>query len=241
MQVTLTRVTISGADDQVSPAAMAALSANYPFVEWGILFSQSREGQSRYPSKKWRDEVVKLARTKQRMRLSAHLCGSYARSFMDGEDRALIGDYSGVFERVQVNGFDAASAASFIEKARSLSAFEFILQAPNERALFACTWIASTIGRCSVLFDPSGGHGVNLLSVGAPRSVEPWLPIGFAGGIGPHNVEEVAAMLDAAGFRTGNRAETWIDMESGVRDADDVFDIERVVAVLHKIEQWVRA
>jgi len=238
----LKTVTISGADDRVSPSKLLELSERFPFVEWGILLSQSRAGRSRYPSPKW---LCKLRETTQgsqhRIKLSAHLCGSNARRFMDGEDVALkIGEaYVGVFERIQINGFDMSTSSAFIEKAQSMSShFEFILQAQSERAIFACTWVASAIERCSVLFDPSGGRGTDLRTAGLPRHVEPWLPLGFAGGIDPDNAEEIVGLIDGRGFRR-DRADVWIDMESGVRTNDE-FDIEKVVRVLTSMERWVQ-
>ena len=56
----LTRVTITGADDAVDPGALVALSAEFPFVEWGILFSKSREGEARYPSAEWAARIGRL-------------------------------------------------------------------------------------------------------------------------------------------------------------------------------------
>jgi len=236
MTVTLTRVTISGADDGVDPGAMRLLSEEFPFVEWGILFSKSRAGGSRYPSAQW---VNQLVSDMGGMKLSAHLCGKYARLVCAADPGALKlnGRY---FSRVQLNGFDPAyTTEAFFKKARSYD-FEVILQAANERALYGCTWAASMIDRCSVLYDPSGGEGKSLLDAGLPRHVEPWLSIGFAGGLGPDNAVQAALALDQAGYRTGDRAETWLDMESNVR-TDDALDLAKVWRVLTSLERWVRA
>lgn len=236
MTVTLTRVTISGADDRVVLGDMREISEEFPFVEWGILFSRSRAGGSRYPSAEW---INQLVGDMDGMKLSAHLCGEYARLACAADPGSLKLN-GGFFSRVQINGFDPASAGeAFFRLARSYD-FEVILQAANERALYGCTLAASMIDRCSILYDPSGGLGKSLLDAGLPRHVEPWLPIGFAGGLGPDNAVQAALALDKAGFRTGDRAETWLDMESNVR-TDDALDLAKVRRVLTLLRPWVRA
>ena len=37
----LTGVTITGADDNVDPGVLADISAEYPWVEWGLLISKA--------------------------------------------------------------------------------------------------------------------------------------------------------------------------------------------------------
>lgn len=63
----LRRVTLTGADDTVSPHELAALSARYPFVEWGILVSRCppEHGRHRFPSLPWL-EPVQQERDRQR-------------------------------------------------------------------------------------------------------------------------------------------------------------------------------
>lgn len=245
MTVTLTRVTISGADDRTPIREMRAIAEEFPFVEWGILLSASRMGRdTRYPSRSWIDRLAAESHAMEKpMQLSAHLCGSRARSLMDGDISPLSG-LADHFRRVQINGFDAAVAHGFMEATRDpLPDFEFILQAQSERALHACTWVASMVTRntCSVLFDPSGGRNIDLLGAGLPRRAEAWLPLGFAGGISPENVVSVVSRLEGHGFLTGNRAPTWIDMESGVRSGDDALDLGKVVDVLTRMKSRVRA
>ena len=41
----LERITVTGADDLVDPAELCAIAADFPFVEWGILFSAKRTGR----------------------------------------------------------------------------------------------------------------------------------------------------------------------------------------------------
>ena len=51
-------VTLTGADESVEPMDLALLSDKYTFVEWGILFSQTRQGiEPRYPSYEWIEKL----------------------------------------------------------------------------------------------------------------------------------------------------------------------------------------
>ena len=54
----LTRATITGADEGVDHTALADLSDEFPFVEWGILISE-KAGRPRYPTARW---VIDIAR-----------------------------------------------------------------------------------------------------------------------------------------------------------------------------------
>lgn len=229
----LTRVTITGADDRVDPAALAALSWDFPFVEWGILFSRSREGSSRYPGQEWR---ARLFDTWSRpsgwnMKLAAHFCGSIARSFLAGDD-APLDDLSAHYRRLQLNGW--GPGARFPDLALRDDR-EFVLQVRSAEHLQEATNAAAAVtASVSALWDCSGGRGVEPSDwPAAPDG----LRIGYAGGIGPDNVTDVLRTL---GFERGDY---WIDMESGVR-TDDRFDLDKVRKVLEAaspfIQGWVR-
>lgn len=94
----LTRVTITGADDDVDPEALLDLSAEFPYVEWGVLRGgQDRLGTRRYPMPEWVSRLHAVAQV-SRMRWSLHLCGELARHAMAGTPtvfaaiKSLLGD-----------------------------------------------------------------------------------------------------------------------------------------------------
>lgn len=228
----LTGVTISGADDQVDPADLIALSAEFPFVEWGVLVSSSRLGGPRYPTRRWMVELENrthelFIRRGQRMNLSAHFCGEVAREALANRLHPLP-----VLERVQriqINGYSPPSPG-VVRFARAMPSFEIILQVRDEASLQDAARDVEEIGNASILFDPSGGTGHQ--PFGWPRrplGVE----LGYAGGIGPDNVLDVLRDIGAVAS-----SEFWIDMESGVR-TDDVFDLAKVRAVLEKCAPFV--
>lgn len=216
----LTRVTMSGADDGVDPAHLADLTGEFPFVEWGILYSQKREGESRYPSEEWRVEIGQL-RKRAGLHLAFHLCGQSARDTLDGS-RRWIGMMAGTkaLFRVQLNGYTPIAP-----KLRMLKPdIEWILQVRSEGQLQHAAHDARRLD-ASILFDPSGGRGIEAFSY--PRS--PFgVRLGYAGGIAPHNVLDVLSAIGPVSH------DFWIDMESGIR-TDDRFDLAKVRAVLEQV------
>lgn len=234
----LTRVTISGADHTVPHSALLDLSAEFPFVEWGILWSSKRDGTHRYPGHNWRETFMGRAPR----HVAIHLCGSLARDFMAPAYHFDMPDWP--IERVQINT-PLADIHALRERALTWPRWQFILQAHNDRALHHCVNIASQIDNCAVLSDGSGGRGIPIVRkvggssvVTLPAAPPPaWLPFGVAGGIGPDNVGAVLRAMADRGLLDG--ADAWIDMESGVRNEADEFDLSKVRQVLETARHWV--
>lgn len=226
------RVTITGADDSVRPFDLFALSTEFSFVEWGVLFSTKRIGTPRYPSSKWMYELEKIA--SPNMQLSLHLCGQAARETIGGSETWLRDRKQ--FKRVQLNGYESTGMISNGLRMAAKDR-EFILQARDVMSFAHCARDTELIGgNASVLYDPSGGRGV---VVEWPEKPGDWFDAGYAGGIDPDNVGTRIAMASALGA-------SWIDMESGVRDVvvsdgktDDVFDLERVRCVLERASRFI--
>ena len=71
------RVTFTGADDSVSPQALAEISKEFTFVEWGILMGPKTDvGFPRFPSQSWISSLAYTHEisTDRPMKLSAHWC-----------------------------------------------------------------------------------------------------------------------------------------------------------------------
>jgi len=229
----LTRVTITGADDEVLHGDLVALWNMYPFVEWGILFSESRTGTPRYPSKDWVEMLCALARVSG-MRLSAHFCGSLSRKLLAGAEEPLMA-IPARFARAQVNGFEKENLA-FMSLLRDCPGVEWILQAGTRETLASACFVAGSVPGVSVLWDASGGRGV---PIDQSQMVVDWVqrrsfPMGYAGGISPENVEDVLRMLAPI------QADYWIDMESGVR-TNDRFTGWKALKVLELAKPYVEA
>lgn len=224
-------LTLTGPDDLTDIQDLLDLAHEYDHAEFGILFSTIRMGTPRYPSAEW---VKKLTEADvEFIHLSAHFCGQYARDTLAGDFR-WVESLPKQFKRIQLNGFDPfnpSHAVNVVHMAKSYP-FTVILQARNEKALVESARIASTVdfreGRLVVLYDPSGGKGLEPQTW--PQSPT-GATIGFAGGINPNNVREILkALCDRPSF--------WIDMESGIR-TDEVFDFAKCRQVLAaQVEHW---
>lgn len=202
-------ITFTGADDRTDVAGMGALADRFP-IEWGILFSPSRQGvDNRYPGGEAQSRFAQSG-----LRLSAHLCGAYARAIMTGENLHVpIG--LGIFKRIQIN--HVAPSVSAINAFRRGWGPRCIAQArgsefPPDTSI---DW----------LFDTSGGRGKE------PESLPeyPGRLVGYAGGLGPDNVGSAIQRIGATG-------PYWIDMESRVR-TDNWFDLSLCEQVCRAVYQ----
>lgn len=236
----LDRVAVTGADDGVPPSELMALSREFPWAEFGILFSAKREGSSRYPGRAWLEKLVECHEGDgRRAKLSAHLCGSYVRRVSEGDfwfkkDHARIEDR---FGRLQFNlsGALPASAPLFLDALGEEGGRQIVLQVGEGRdAALALLLDARGRGLDAVpLFDRSGGAGlVPDQWPGAP----PGIYRGYAGGLGPDNLEdELNRISEAAGPER-----VWVDMETKVRSGGDSrFDLALVARCLEVSRRWI--
>lgn len=233
----LTRVTFTGADESVDPAALVEISRRHPWVEWGILFSQSNQSQGpRYPDYSWISDLLDM-NANRAMHLSAHLCGQWVRDVVVAgeftwEDEWM--DRAALFERVQLNfhGQFHKMHADFPKLIQESPMFDFILQCDNVNDLAVQELVSQPIATFP-LFDQSGAAGI--VPRGWPMA---WTEVycGFAGGLGPETVLDELPRIAAA----AHGQDFWIDMERNVRSEEDtVFDLEKVRAVIRMVEPFV--
>ena len=187
----LDRVTITGADDQTPIGWMAEVSGRWPFVEWGVLVSKSHEGSPRYPSRAWIGELSQVAQGDNLMRLSMHVCGSWARLIFAGAlDWTLLPQIRNYVQRVQVNGVPPEDIEPGVWDLRD-RVKQFIFQHPTASG-FADLCVARDVDAVR-LFDLSGGRGATL------RKWEDVADeyVGYAGAINPATVvEDVRTIME---------------------------------------------
>ncbi len=212
-------ITFTGLDASALAPDVLALSREYP-IEWGILFHPTRQGSGRFPAI---DEIEPfLARD---LRLSAHLCGGYARDVVEGAGAPIaIGTQLHRFVRIQVNtaqrGVRPAVVAEF---ARSFGA----------RGILQCRGFERFPEDPTVdwLFDRSGGQG--RLADRWPVPSAPGTFVGYSGGLGPDTIE--AALVAIARSHPGH-IPFWIDMESAIR-TNEKFDLAKCRRVCEIVDR----
>lgn len=235
-------VTLTGADNNTSVKEMFLLSERYPFIEWGILFSKVKQGTGRFPSQTWMDTLVReffLELTKGiKINLSAHLCGHWVEDVTKGQLLFLDDcDMDQIFGRIQLN----CNKERLVKSLSSQLFFEAISTAKRP-VILGGNWsrVKDIEGfdfhrmgaDLHPLFDASGGRGV--LS-------EDWLsPVtavlcGYAGGLGPDNLaEQLQRIEQVVGDGT-----VWVDMESRLRDEEEMLDLAKCERVAEIVQQWV--
>lgn len=234
----LERVTITGADDSISPDSLAALSHEFPFVEWGILVSANNESTPRYPSRKWMDRLCDWYLQRD-FRVAVHVQGRWLRSLLYGDSEDFViraGTILGLAKRFQFNfhggkiGYNSAHFAlelNHLPFARKQLIFQHDGCMGQEIMLRVIA--ANPILNCVAFYDMS--HGAGVLPDRWPESQYPNERVGYAGGLGPENViEQLPLIAKAAGQ---NRF--WVDMETKVRTdlvVASVFDLDKAERVL---------
>mmetsp|Transcript_5024 Transcript_5024/g.6809 ORF Transcript_5024/g.6809 Transcript_5024/m.6809 type:complete len:268 (+) Transcript_5024:100-903(+) len=238
-----------GADDSVDPQFLGLLSQAYPFIEFGVLFRPDKEGTPRYASPAWVEELKAVARKSNgRMKLAAHLCGTRVNDILQRGEASFLKSLDGFFGRCQinataVNGVDTSdlsgSVPNLLTVIGTLPNMEFIIQKNEETSPLWSGLLSSPGGlpsNVTFLLDESKGTGV--FPGGWDKSMLPvrynQCKIGFAGGIGPSNIQKVMKGLSSCNLEISY----WIDMESSLRSIKndvDVFDLDKCFKCIKKI------
>lgn len=212
-------ITFTGLDASAPAADVLMLSRAYP-IEWGILFHPTRQGFGRFPAI---DEIEPFLALD--LRLSAHLCGGYARDVVEGAGAQIaIAARLHRFVRIQVNTAERGVRPSVVaEFATSFGA----------RSILQCRGFERFPENSTVdwLFDRSGGQGHLPDRWPVPSAPETF--VGYSGGLGPDTIE--AALAAIAQSHPGH-IPFWIDMESGVRTEDkfDLIKCRRVCEIVYR-------
>lgn len=232
-------VTITGADNSVTPQDIANLAMDFPFSEWAILVSRSQQGGRRFPSIDWIKELIEIKKILP-FNLSLHLCGAYVRELLIGDISFIQNELFSIwpyFERVQINTHGQEHKISIGRLIEALSIWpdkEFIFQYDEvPYHITALNEAKANNLKVSALFDLS--HGAGVLPSEWPDLL-PGLKCGYAGGISPENI---AAQCEKVNLKVGS-VDTWIDMETHVRSNNDsLFDLNKVDKCLSIAELFI--
>lgn len=229
----LDKVTITGADESINPQQLKDISKEYPFVEWGILYSKkhNNKGAPRYPQQKWINNLHKI--NKESMCLSLHLCGSIVRDLATHAKWKIspLTKLTG-FNRVQLNFSNKRLDfhEDFIDVLPYRKRFIFQMNGINDNIIYKALYL----GRDVVpLFDNSCGTGI--LPSEWPKPIA-GIHNGYAGGLGPKNLKK---QLDKIA-NVVKRGRIWIDMETNVRSNNgQQFDLNKVTKCLDIAEKYM--
>ena len=230
------RVTVTGADDSVEVDALVEIQKKYPFVEWGILLSESQEGGYRFPSLAWINRLIRLTKA-DKLTLSGHLCGRWVRDICAGKKTLYIDrpQFKFLFDRYQLNFHSYVhrinDRISFIEAVDALGVEQVILQFDDVNNDMLASVRDAKIDAVP-LFDTSGGAGI------LPSKWPKALPIysGYAGRLSPWNLSEQMALIS----EVCGDGPIWIDAETHLRsDGDRQFDLDKVSAFLEEAKPFL--
>jgi hypothetical protein len=258
MKAILDRVTITGADDSIQATDLIGLTEEFPFVEWGILVSQSSTGQPRFPSGHWLTGLSLLTRVPHQLPLALHVCGKWTRQALLGIDGLPDGLLQG-YARVQLNFHaertkcDPARFAAVLRMWREHHYVKQVIfqldgQLGNKHMAAVQAEFDPDFDyvQCVPLFDTSGGAGVLPQEWPQPYEYDHMEELeyhGYAGGLGPDNLEEqLPRIMEAASNPKpieldglgephcgSSPCRIWIDMETKVRSKGDCqFDLAKV-------------
>lgn len=210
--------TFTGIDERTDFGRLAEMSAEHPFVEYGVLLSlNGGDGDPRYPGLEF------VGRSSLRIggfgNCALHVCGRAVGDFVKGD--ALVRDLAASFDRVQLNFSLARAEFSAEELDAAIESFDgpvITQHFPANAAVSASVRAANH----QVLHDTSGGRGLRSESM---PGVIPGKVTGYAGGFGPETAAADIATVERAA--AGNAV--WIDMESRIR-TDGWLDLDKCVA-----------
>ncbi len=241
----LTRVTITGADDGVSPADLISLSREFPFVEWAILGSKTRRGTPRYPTDHWMDGWME-ARLGEPVDFhwAVHLCGELSRRALSACQRVrgwlhTLARPAYSTPRAQLNGF-SEYRLPMLALAEQMPGWEFILQCENFAATHEAEKLHQQHPNVSILWDASGGRGIDdgWDDIPCPTSAD-GPRYGWAGGVTVENIEsKIEKVLTQNDLPALRDAEFWLDLESGCR-TEERFDLNKARRILELAKPFV--
>lgn len=228
-------VTLTGADDATDPQALVDLSKEFPFVEWGILVSDRHINVPRYPSDRWHAKFWEVAR-EHKLKTALHVCDGWVRELVKGRNYVpdIWFDYA---QRIQLNFHGQPHPAFLMDFMSGLSLWKekqiiFQIDGKDGSSLFSKVYPQQD--NVVPLFDMSHGGGV--LPQSWPKPYPTTRPQGYAGGLGPDNIEDQLLRIhrDAAGTLP-----FWVDMETKLRNRMNEFDIPTCRDVLSTSMHYV--
>lgn len=235
----LDTVTITGADDSVSPADLVQAVAKYPLAEIGILVG-GNPGTPRFPTPTWLSSLLDAIKGTP-VRTSAHLCYDWARTFLTEVVEAV--PYNSLWNRIQVNTGGVLHDVRLHNLRMNLNTFcsrgvQVVFQGDgvNDEVFdwaHDCWDSCADDGRVGILYDRSQGNRRREWRVPLKQSY-----CGYAGGLSSENVSTELCSLNetinvaiSCGSQPAVGRRYWVEFEVRSEDGQR-FDLGRAEAVL---------
>lgn len=239
MVLNLKSCTLTGADERTDAEQLERLSKRFPFVEWGFLYSPTRQGQpGRYPSiEHLKDTLRSLPAA---IHVALHVCGDGVPNLLSGgsTERGLLDLVATRGGRIQLNFNQTRRPLDLEVLAKLLAAHPETVFITQHNAANHGVWTAlgeRGLPNHAVLFDGSGGRGIPCSEWPLPLPI----PCGYAGGLGPANIDAELKRI----ARVVEGRPTWIDMEGRLRRVDaqgtDWLDLSACEACLAKTQTLI--
>lgn len=211
------KITVTGLDEKTDISKIKAAKDRFgSMVEFGFLYTVTPEGRNRYPRREWISESIKEIDGQ----CAVHICGGAARQqLIDGK----LGDLTSLADRIQVNG-----TLSLDEVVACANESKMLITQHNRlnKGLLDVEGI-----RHAVLVDASGGNGILPDKWRRPETKK---PVGFAGGLGPHNLAMQLQLIREVAV-----GDWWVDMEGRLR-IDDWFDADSAIEAFMLFEAFCK-
>ncbi len=264
----LDRVTITGADDTVDINELVLLTDDFPFVEWGVLLSQSRMGQPRYPTFNWIKRLLEaknayivnkiehmpgkwVGQTAKLFNLSGHLCGRWVRDIENEGIFSIRGAlakeqcWGRGWNRFQINWGSRGAKLDLNQMHSAYSGLTLMSDIPSNHFQFI---LQCPDGDCGVL-DSVRRHLADLDfdavplfdgSGGKGKIPSEWPKpwTPYSGYAGGLTPENLEVQYEEIARRVG-LSRIWIDAESGVRDDRNRLDLAKVRSFLWQAASWI--
>lgn len=237
----LRKVVFTGSDDNTDLADLLQIASEYDWVEFGVLIGKDEFGHAKYPSREWfAQRQQSLQDSSVHVEWSLHVCDEWAGDLAHGipsvftEAKEVCQD----FNRMQLNIFREMNDGS-VDMKGMISVLQqygpdkqYILQLPSLEQGFALVDAFQAAGLDALgFFDPSAGRGISPPGWPIPPAEYITSMVGFAGGLGPHNLVATLNVIEACRGNAVGIQRYWVDMETNVR-TNGRFDPHKVRACL---------
>lgn len=214
-------ISLTGADDNIDPADLVACHDHYPEAEFAILIYAGREGQPRYPTRDW---IERFLEATPALPKALHVCGDSLSALLAGDTELLA--LASHFNRVQLNVRQLVPGLADSINAFG-AAYDGIVISQHHAAV-EHLWRDIRLPRYQLLMDGSAGTGTLPAQWGSPLK---GYICGYAGGLTPENIAAQLPLIQAA----ASASPYWIDLESGLRDSGNHFDMSRVRSFIEQV------